>query len=158
MLLSAALGVAAACTGGDDGTDPVDRQAVAARVAAAGVGLDEPALDCTVDELDDDLLATLGGGDELPIEVADALARAATDCAGPDVIAEASLGVISGGASADSLTCAADVFDPDLVVALLRGNLTGVSGDADQARLVELEVAVSLGECLTPDELAALGR
>lgn len=157
MLLSAALGVVA-CTGGDDGAEPVDRQAVAARVAAAGVGLDEAALDCTVAALDDDLLATLGGGDELSIEVADALARAATDCAGPDAVAEASLGVISGGASADSLACAADVFDPDLVVALLRGNLTGVSGDADQARLVELEVAVSLGECLTPDELAALGR
>lgn len=154
----AALCLAAGCTGGAPEVAPVDRDAVTARLATVGVSLTTADVDCTVGELERSELDDLADAEaDLSFAAADRLATAVTDCSGADTIALASLTAIGGGASEASIECAADAFDGDLVVDLLRGRLTGETEAPNRARLVELEIAVSLGECLTPAELAGLG-
>ncbi len=151
--------VLAACTGGDDqptADEEADRALVAELASDGGValGIDDAA--CSLDALDASTVEELRAG---PTSQANAglLAAAIVDCVGTSEIARSSLAPQSGGASEASLDCAADAFDSDLVVELLQSGLVDPGSGRGVRPDVEIEVAMALAGCLTPEELLSLG-
>lgn len=97
--------------------------------------LDDPALDDAV--LDDAVLAT-------------AMANGIVECVGQDTIVSSAIRPQAPEASEESILCAAQSFDEDLVRSLLVDRLSGI---AEIAPGVELALGMALAECLSAAEL-----
>ncbi|MEZ5343825.1 MAG: hypothetical protein R2706_21030 [Acidimicrobiales bacterium] len=122
--------------------------------ASAGITLTENEASCAFDRLgqeEADMLASGGALDDVMLPTA---AEGIIACVGSELIAEALLATQAPAATADELTCAAKKIDDELVIRLVLSTLeqSPVSRPA-----VELAVASSLAQCLSPENLLNQG-
>ncbi len=151
--------VATACGGASPLADDVRPDAVASvRFVAASTGIELSDLDaaCAADSLGDESARTLVDAGDEPSQAHVALVLdEVIDCVGARQIAISAITPQVPTASEESIACAANEFDHDLLVSLLTG---GDQGDPTLGPRLELELAGALATCLSPEELLDLGE
>jgi len=138
-----------AVAGCSDATDlSVDERAsalemVEQRSMDAAIDLSVDDLDCVVDQMGRNDLASLEAGR------VERVADLVVSCVGEDLIGRSVLRSQAGEIGDESLTCAVEELDRRFVVDLVAG---AMSADVPRAR-VEIEIARVLSVCLELDEL-----
>ncbi len=139
--------------------------AVRAVAGSTGLSLSEIDAGCAADALGTEQATDLvDQGDAVAPVLVAAVLDEVIECVGPETIARSAIAPQAPGAAEESIECAAERFDEDLLVTLLAGSGAAAPGDGDDRAAddlgvqLELELATVLASCLSPEELLDLGQ
>ncbi len=159
LVLTGTALVLAGCGGTGSLAEGIRPDAVASvRFAAALTGVELSDIDatCAADRLgDESAQALIDAGDSPTNEQVAGVIDEAIACVGATQIGVSAIAPQAPSASPESIACAAEEFDSDLLVGLLTGS---DEGDPTFGPRLELELAAALATCLSPDELLDLGE
>lgn len=161
--------VVVGCSGGPNLSDEERVVAVAdvTEVAkVAGIAIAEQDGSCVIDHLSNDdvdelsVVAASLRSDEVSADAGDlesglsgTVSEAVVACVGKSTLVQSGLLASLGSGSEESLECMGKRFDEDLLLDLIGSELQG----RDEIPLeVEIEVALTAGVCLTPEEILQL--
>lgn len=157
--------LSAGCTGGPDLNEndlALTAEAVDLSSSRAGIELGESDRRCVVEKLSADEAVQLldelgesGGLRPLPQHLSDSLAKSIVGCVGADDLVRSGLLAFAGQVSEESQICAGETFSRDLLGELVSSTMSGAERNSTE---MEIEIALALGQCLTPDELLRLNQ